>query len=477
VTLVNLTAAPDFASAARAILGPSDILIDPAAMAPFLQDWRHMFKGKALAVCLPRTTAQVSALVRLCAAHDIGIVPQGGNTGLAGGATPDGTGRSIVLGLTRMTQIRDIDRIGLTVTAEAGVVIDTLRAALTEQGRDLPISFGATGSATLGGVIATNAGGANVLHAGMTGTMVLGLEVVLADGSVVSRLSGLHKDNSGLNWTQLFVGSEGSLGIITAAVMRTTSLVRNTATALLAVADAATALAVYGTAVDQLGACLTTFEIISADSAARVEAKVGVTVPVASSGWLLLVEAASTSNKLVDDFDGFIEDIFAEGLCVDGTVAASEAQRQAIWRLRESLTEAEALSGSSVKHDISVPVSRIPAFLEQAAVVLAEVAAQTGAQLSPHVFGHIGDGNLHYNILTDRPDLSKPLIMAIHDLVAAFGGSITAEHGVGQYRLDEAYRLLPPSQLDLQEKIKTALDPKGLFNPGKLVRLPSVRLA
>ena len=469
--------APDFSAAAKSILAPKDIMTDSDAMAPFLQDWRRMFTGKALAVCLPRSTAQVSALVRLCAAHDIGIVPQGGNTGLAGGATPDGTGQSIVLSLARMNQIRDMDRISLTVTAEAGVIIDTLRAALAEQGRDLPISFGATGSATLGGVIATNAGGANVLRAGMTGTMVLGLEVVLADGSVVSKLSGLHKDNSGLNWTQLFVGSEGSLGIITAAVMRTTALARSTATALLAVSDAATALLVYGIAVDQLGGCLTTFEIISAEAAARVEAKMGVPVPVASSGWLLLVEAATTSNTLTVMFDKFIEDIFAESLCADGMIAANEAQRNAIWRLRESLTEAEALSGPSVKHDISVPVSRIPEFLIQGAAVVADVAAQTGAQLSPHVFGHIGDGNLHYNILTDRPDLSKPLITAIHDLVTSFVGSITAEHGVGQYRLDEAYRLLPHGQLALQEKIKAALDPKGILNPGKLVRLQASKLA
>jgi FAD/FMN-containing dehydrogenase len=460
----------DFAAAACAILAPKDVLTDRKDMAPYLQDWRHLFTGNALAVCLPRSTAEVSNLVRLCADRNIGIVPQGGNTGLAGGATPDAAGKCIVLSLARMNAIRDIDRISLTVTAEAGVIIDTLRAALVEQGRDLPISFGVTGSARLGGVIATNAGGANVLRAGMTGRMVLGLEVVLADGSVVSRLAGLHKDNSGMNWMQLFVGSEGSLGIITAAVMRIAPLARSTATALLAVSDACAALKIYGMAVDQLGETLTAFEIISAEASARVAAKMGVSVPVTTAGWLLLIETASTSMTLSQDFDGFIEDVFAGGHCADGVIASNESQRRDIWKLRESLTEAEALSGPSIKHDISVPVCKIPDFLAQGDAVIAAVAAQTGANLLPHVFGHIGDGNLHYNILTDRPDQAKPLITAVHDLVGSFGGSITAEHGVGQYRLDEAYRLLPLSQLGLQEKIKAALDPHGLLNPGKLVR-------
>lgn len=459
-----------FISGAASILATNDLICDPADMATYLQDWRHIFTGKALAVCLPRTTAQVSALVRLCAEHGIGIVAQGGNTSLCGGATPDASGNCIVLSLKRMAQIRQIDRIGLTVVAEAGVIIDTLRATLAEKNRDVPISFGATGSATLGGVIATNAGGANVLRAGMAGRMVLGLEVVLADGSVVSQLSGLHKDNAGLNWPQIFVGSEGCLGIITAAVMRLVPLPRASACALLAVADADAALAIYEAAVDQLGECLSTFEIISAAAANRVEAKLGVPVPVEADGWLLLIEVASTSTRIEDDFAAFIEDVFTNGLCLDGALATSEAQRKAFWRVRESLTEAEAASGPSVKHDISVPVSRIPEFLIKGDAVIAKVAEETGASLSAHVFGHIGDGNLHYNVLTDRPDRSGPLITAVHDLVASFGGSITAEHGVGQYRLDEAYRLLSADQLNLQEKLKAALDPMSLLNPGKLVR-------
>lgn len=462
----------DFLTAVKSVLAAHDLLLEPSDMAAYVQDWRHLFHGKALAVCLPRTTLQVSAIVRLCAEHAVAIVPQGGNTGLAGGATPDLSGRSIVMSLARMNQIRHIDRIGLTVVAEAGVIIDHLRQELADEGRDLPISFGATGSATVGGVISTNAGGANVLRAGMTGRMVIGLEVVLADGSVISQLSGLHKDNSGLNWPQVFVGAEGVLGIITAAVLRISPLPRSTSTALLAVADPEIALSVYGLAVDQLGECLSTFEIISAAAAKRARDKLGVLMPIDAEGWLVLIEATSTSVRLDDDFSAFIEHIFTEGLCADGTLAASETQRNAIWKLRESLTEAESLCGPSVKHDISVPVTSIPAFLRQGNAVLAKVAAATGADLSSHVFGHIGDGNLHYNILIDRPDLAAPLITAVHDLVISFGGSITAEHGVGQYRLKEARRLLPPAQLALQRRLKAVLDPTGLLNPGKLVPSP-----
>lgn len=450
-------------------LDPRD-LITGADMHPYLHDWRNIFHGAALAVCFPRTTAQVAAIVRICREDHIHIVPQGGNTGLAGGATPDATDRNIVVSLARMNRITSIDRIGQTVTAQAGVIIDTLRSALADVGRDLPISFGATGSATVGGVIATNAGGANVMQAGMAGSMVLGLEVVLPDGSVLSNQTGLHKDNSGYNWPQIFVGSEGTLGLITAAVFRTRALARVTATALLAVPDIPTVLDLFGRAVDELGESLSTFELISAAAAERVEKHLHQTLPLRASQWLVLVEAASTSSHLTADFSDFVEKAFLDDLCNDGAMASNETQRKAFWHLRESLTEAEAASGPSVKHDISVPVTRIPEFLDRADAALARYVAETSASISPNVFGHVGDGNLHYNILTDRPDLAASLNRAVHDVVAACGGSITAEHGIGQYRLAEAYRLMPATQLHFQENLKAALDPHGLFNPGKLVR-------
>ncbi len=460
----------DLLAALRDHLPARDILTAADDMQPFLKDWRHMFHGAALCVALPRSTADVQQIVRLCAQAGVAIVPQGGNTGLAGGATPDASGRSVVLSLSRMNRIVAIDRTGLTVTAEAGVILDTLRAALAEMQRDLPISFGASGSATLGGILATNAGGANVLRSGMAGRMVLGLEVVLADGSVVSELSGLHKDNSGLNWMQLFVGSEGSLGIITQAVMRIETLRPYSATALLALPSAGAALDLYTRAVDGIGDRLAAFEIMSRDAIERVEKAFDLKCPVEKDAWLVLMEASSTSVHLEDDFNAFMEDAFESGLLADGAIAANQSQRQAFWRLRESLTEAEALSGRSVKHDISVPVSRMADFLARGDAVLADVARQTGAVLNPHVFGHIGDGNLHYNILCDRPEAAGAINRAVHDLVIACGGSITAEHGVGQYRLSEVYRLAPPARLALQERIKAALDPDTILNPGKLIR-------
>ncbi|MFK0206405.1 FAD-binding oxidoreductase [Agrobacterium sp. NPDC090283] len=371
-----------------------------------------------------------------------------------------------------MNRIVAIDRIGLTVTVEASVILDALRAALSEVQRDLPISFGASDSATLGGILATNAGGANVLRSGMAGRMVLGLEVVLADGTVVSELSGLHKDNSGLNWTQLFIGSEGSLGIITRAIMRIETQRRHSATALLALPDADAALRLYTSAVDALGDRLVAFEIMSSDAIRRVETAFNIQSPVSTDAWLVLMETASTSSHLEQDFGEFIEKAFESELCADGAIAANEAQRLAFWRLREILTEAEALSGRSVKHDISVPVSRIPDFLRRGEAALADVASQTGARLAPHIFGHIGDGNLHYNILCDRPEVAGEINSTVHDLVVDCGGSITAEHGVGQYRLSEVYRLVSRTRLDLQERLKAALDPDMRLNPGKLMGRP-----
>ncbi len=451
-------------------LSAQDILTAAEDMKPFLQDWRHMFEGAAVCVLLPRSSQDVQRIVQICAEAAVAIVPQGGNTGLAGGATPDSSGGSVVLSLARMNRIIDIDRTGLTVTVEAGMVLDTLRAALAEVDRDLPISFAASGSATLGGILATNAGGANVLRSGMAGRMVLGLEVVLADGTIVSELSGLHKDNSGLNWMQLFVGSEGSLGIITRAVMRIETLRPHSATALLAVADADAALQLYARAVDRIGDRLAAFEIMSRDAIGRVERAFGLKCPIEAQRWLVLIETSSTSSYLEQDFVAFMEEAFESGLCADGAIAASQSQRQAFWRLRENLTEAEALSGRSVKHDISVPVSRMAEFLRRGETLLADVSRQTGATLNPHIFGHIGDGNLHYNILSDRPDAAGALNRAVHDLVVDCGGSITAEHGVGQYRLSEVYRLVSPARLALQERIKAALDPDMILNPGKLIR-------
>ena len=460
-----------FLEGLRNLLSPRDLLTAPEDTAPFLTDWRHSASGAALAVCLPRTTEAVASLLRHCADFGVAVTPQGGNTSLAAGSVPGNDRPHILLSLVRMNQIITLDRIGMTVTVEAGVIIDTLRTALTDIRRDLPISFAASGSATVGGVLASNAGGANVLRAGMAGRRLLGLEVVLADGSIISRLEGLHKDNSGLNWMQLFVGSEGTLGIITKAVLRTEPLALRHATALLSVASPAAALELYALATDLIGERLSAFEIIAAEAALRAHTRMSAPLPVAAAEgqWLLLIEASSSGSGIEQDFEALMAAAFEAGLCEDGTLASSEAQRKAIWQLRESLTEAEAHSGKSVKHDISVPVVRVAEFLTRSTAVLEAVSRASGARLDPHIFGHIGDGNLHFNILTDRPDAAPMLNQAVHDLVAACGGSITAEHGVGSYRLSEAARLLPEAQLDLQRRLKLALDPEGILNPGKLI--------
>ena len=447
-----------------ALLGPSGLRAGAAEMAPYLVDWKGEHRGRALAVARPSSTEEVAAVVRHAARHGLAVVPQGGRTGLAAGATPDGSPRNLVLSLERMTGIRAVDRTGLSVTVEAGAVIDAVRAALREVGRDLPISFGASGSATVGGVIATNAGGANVLRYGMAGRMVLGLRTVLADGTVVGGTRALHKDNAGLNWTGLLAGPEGTLAVVTEAVLRIHPLPRHAASAFLSVDDPAAALTLYELAQDEVGERLSAFELMSGAAVARAAA-LDRAPPIALAPWMLLVEATSVSASVEADFAAFVETAFERGLIGDGALAASEGQRQAFWALRESLTEAEAKAGRAAKHDVSVPVTDIPDFLHAVTAALAGL----DPALDLNVFGHVGDGNLHCNVIGVTPATVPGVNRAVHDVVARFGGSISAEHGIGQYRLDEARRLTPAAEQTLQRRLKAALDPEGRMNPGKLV--------
>mgnify|MGYP005844119167 CR=1 FL=1 len=448
----------------RDICGDAAVLTggDTAAYAT---DWRDMFHGTPLCVVRPASTDEVARCVAACAKAGAGIVPQGGNTGLAGGATPDASGTQVIIALDRMTAIRRIDPIGMTVEVEAGAILQTVKDVAATENRLLPISLAAEGSARIGGLIATNAGGVDVLRYGMTRALVLGLEVVLPDGQVLSRLRHLRKDNAGYDLKQLFIGTEGSLGIVTAAVLRLVPLSRHPATALIAVPDIAAAVRLYERAQSEIGEALSAFELISGDCLALVARHMGQDAPFSGAEWYLLIEAGSSLPGLRAAAEALLKTAFEEGWATDGVLAESEAQADGLWQLRESLTEAEGKAGGAIKHDISVPIPGIDAFLAEADDMLRNTAPD--AKLN--VFGHLGDGNLHYNVMNVAKADAPTVNAAVHDVVAAHHGSISAEHGLGQYRVAEWVRLASPAERDLTQRIKHAVDPQGLMNPGKVV--------
>ena len=451
----------------RDIVGAAHVL-EGADMAPFVIDWRRMFHGKAMCVVRPANVEEVSAVMRLCHQTGTAVVPQGGNTGLAGGAVPDDSGQQIVLCLGRMNRIRDLDPTG-HIEVEAGAILQTVREAAAGQNRLLPVSIGSEGSATIGGIVSTNAGGANVLRYGMTRELVLGLEVVLQDGQILRANRALRKDNAGFDLKQLFIGSEGAFGIVTAAVLRLLPLPASRETMLLGVAGLEEALAVFDVMQDRAGETLSAFELISAQSMTLSVQSSGSRCPVAEAPWYLLIEVATSLPGLRDLLETALQDLFENELVLDGVLAESLEQSKGLWALREGIAEAEAHAGLSVKHDVSVRPARLDAFLTDCNAVLAGLAQD--ALFS--VFGHLGDGNLHCNVILnkDRTHLSKTVMRAIHDRVAAHDGSISAEHGLGQYRVAEWQRLADPVTQALAARLKSALDPKGVLNPGKVFPL------
>lgn len=455
---------PDWLASLHNQLGPAGLLTNPADFEPYAIDWRRLFPGKPLAVARPANTGEVSAIVKLCHAHGVAIVPQGGNTGMAGGAVPDASGRELVLSLSRMNTIRSIDPVGMTLEAEAGVILKTAQDAAAHVGRLLPVSLAAEGSAMIGGIVSTNAGGLNVLRYGMTRALVLGLEVVLADGTVVNGLRHLRKDNAGYDWKQLFIGSEGTLGIITAAVLRLLPQPKDSVTALLSVPNPQAALDLLACLQNTLGDSITACELMAGFSLGLVEKHFSFSRPIADGEWFVLIEAASTLSGLREAAETALGDALEHGFALDGTVAESGRQAMELWQWRERITESEAKEGKSVKHDVSVPIPQIPAFLVAADEALARL--QPGTRVN--CFGHLGDGNLHYNVLiTDHhPDAVNAVV---HDVVQRFGGSISAEHGIGQYRVAELARRRAPEEQALARRIKMALDPDDLMNPGKVL--------
>ncbi len=460
----------------RIVVGPAGLITSPQEFAPYATDWRKRYVGKPLAVVRPASTAEAARVVRACSDARTAIVPQGGNTGLCGAATPDASGSQIVLSLSRMSRIRAIDAGNNTMTAEAGCVLASLQKAAEEAGRLFPLSLAAEGSCEIGGNLSTNAGGTAVLRYGNAREMVLGLEVVLPSGEIWDGLRGLRKDNTGYDLKQLFIGAEGTLGVITAAVLKLFPLPKSRATAVVALQNPEKALALLVRALDACGERLTGFELFSDFCLSLVLKHFKDTAAPFPRRFphYVLVELSDTqpgegARTLAESA---LEAALEEEIILDAAVAQSETQARAFWSLREFISEAQAREGPNIKHDVSIPISRIAEFISATDAELAR--AHPGVRMV--TFGHLGDGNLHYNVSPPEgtaPDVfakdSAPINRIVHDSVARFGGSISAEHGLGQLKREEIRRYKSPLELELMLKIKRALDPYGIMNPGKVL--------
>jgi len=458
-----------------AAVGSAQVLTAAADVAPYVNDWRGRFHGRTLAVVRPGGTAEVAAVVRACADLNVPIVPQGGNTGQCGGATPDDEGNAIVLSLARMNRVRAIDPDNATLTVEAGVPLAAVQQAAADAGLLFPLSLAAEGSCTIGGNISTNAGGTAVLRFGNARELVLGIEVVLADGRIWNGLRGLRKDNTGYDLKQLFIGAEGTLGVVTAAVLKLYPAPKVRVTALAALPDVAAAVRLLFDLRQALGDRLTGFELMSALSLA-LSRKHHPTLPDPCPGhpWYALIQAddCARDSPLAAQLEQALGAALEASVARDAIVAHSGAQARGLWMLRENIAEAQRREGPNIKHDISLPVSAIVRFLDEARAAL--VAALPGVRFV--TFGHLGDGNLHYNLAAPE-DVEPNAFMEnapranriVHDLVAARGGSISAEHGIGQQKRDELVRYKDAVELDLMRAVKATLDPGGILNPGKVL--------
>ena len=461
--------------ALRASVGAMNVMTE-GDLSAWEQDWRKRYRGKALAVVRPGNTAEVAAIVRLCAQQGVSIVPQGGNTGLVGGGVPDGSGTQVLLSLQRLNRVRGIDSANLTLTAEAGCVLQALQLAAAEEGLLLPLSLAAEGSCTLGGNLATNAGGTQVLRWGNARDLCLGLEVVTANGDIWAGLSGLRKDNTGYDLRDLYIGSEGTLGIITAATMKLAPQPAATTTALAACHTLSDCVGLLNLARTRLGASLTGFEVMgrcALDLVARHFPALAQPLPTAA--WAVLLEQSDTEGQAHAQtrFEALLGAALEAGTVQDAVVAESLAQSRALWHVRESIPLAQAEEGLNIKHDISLPVSSIPDFVQRTDAALH--ARYAGVQIVN--FGHLGDGNLHYNVQAPAGADGKRFLAEeehavntiVFDAVAEYGGSFSAEHGIGLLKRDELAQRKSPVALQLMRSIKAALDPLGLMNPGRVL--------
>ncbi|TFY96440.1 FAD-binding oxidoreductase [Ramlibacter rhizophilus] len=461
----------------KTLVGAAHVLVD-GDLSAYEVDWRKRAHGKALAVVRPGSTGEAAAVVRACAQAGVAMVPQGGNTGLVVGATPDESGTQVVLSLQRMTAVRELDAANMTVTVEAGCVLQSLQEHARNAGFLFPLSLAAEGSCTIGGNLATNAGGTQVLRYGNARDLCLGLEVVTPAGEVWDGLSGLRKDNTGYDLRDLFIGSEGTLGLITAATLKLYPLPAATLTAWAAVPSMQAAVQLLGLARRHLGAGLTGFEVMGQFALGLVARHFPqMRVPfVQDSPWCVLLENADHESEAHarGQFETLLERALEEGCVTDAVVAENIAQARQLWHVRESIPLAQAEEGLNIKHDISLPISRIPAYCEETdALLLREIA---GVRLVN--FGHLGDGNLHYNVqapeggdaatfLREREEAVNALV---YDQVRRHGGSISAEHGVGSLKVDSLPDYKSPVALGMMRAIKGGLDPRNLMNPGRVVR-------
>ena len=471
-------AAEPLLTALAAVVGTDRVLTDPSDLAPYETDWRGHFKGKALCAVLPGSTAEVAETVRLCAEAGIAVVPQGGRTGLVGGGVPNDTGTAVVLNLARMNKVRSLDAMAMTIAVDAGITLAAARQHAATAQLNLPILIGSEGSAQIGGVIGTNAGGSNVLRYGMTRNLVMGLEVVLPDGRIWNGMRALTKDNTGYALRHLFIGSEGTLGIVTGAVLQLAPEPQRTTTAFCPVIDISSALSLLDSLRRAHFDALVAFEYISAATVALIakyRPELASTLSVTTeTGDCLLIEFAHM--RASEEADAAIEadlgNAFENGWLTDALIASSETQRKAMWAFREAISFAQNDAGYSVKNDVSVPVARIPDLLRDATAAVAAVTPMA----QPICYGHLGDGNIHFNFSPATPEVSGELralepaiVAALNGVVQSLDGSFSAEHGIGQAKVETLAKFRAGMELELMRAIKTLLDPHNTMNPGKVV--------
>jgi FAD/FMN-containing dehydrogenase len=460
----------------KAVVGAGAWLESPDDVAPFLSDFRRLYHGSAALVLLPRNVDEVARILRICNRDEAAVVPHGGNTSYCGGATPDETGAQIVLSLRRLNRVRQVDAADYSMIVEAGCTLAEAQAAARDADRLFPLSLGSEGTAQIGGNLSTNAGGTAVLRYGMMRDLVLGLEVVLADGRVLRGLKSLRKDNTGYDVKSLFVGAEGTLGVITAACLKLFPQPADTATALAGIDSPRHALDLLARLRTAAGDQVTSFELMPRVAVELTVKHVpGVADPLdQNTPWYLLIELSSPNprQELLTLLTATLEQAAAAGTIRDAMLATSTAQAQAMWKLRESVPEAQRRHGASLKHDVSVPVSAIPTLIEEGTALVHRLAPE-GDVVS---YGHAGDGNLHFNV-SQKPDADiksfvargPVLELAMFDLVESLGGSISAEHGIGRLKAAEFARRADPVELAVMHELKRALDPKGIMNPGKVL--------